>query len=395
MNGGLALSQKLGPVLLLTLIFFINFVARQIVGPLLPAIEVELGLSHSQSGLFLLFMGTGFFIGQILAVFLSGRWGYRRCIFISIFGMAVAVLMIGLLHGIWSLYLGFLVLGLTSGLYVPAGIALITVLIKSKDWGKAMGIHEVAPNLALILAPYIATAAVAEGSWRLGYLCISAALALIGMIYAWLGVDAHQIPSPPNFYRVREIANNPTFWYLGFLLSLSMGVEMGVYAVIPLFLVNERSFDLSDANQLLGLSRIPGLFLVIFVGWVTDRLSPSTAVTLALGFTGIAVAALGIGPTMLLAPAVFLQSAASACLFPPILSMASQVSSTENRPLALSLSMALATMIGGGLFPAGIALTGDLVSFGIGLVGVGLLTMAGIGLVILMGRGSLKSSSSC
>jgi NNP family nitrate/nitrite transporter-like MFS transporter len=160
-----------------------------------------------------------------------------------------------------------------------------------------------------------------------------------------------------------------------------VGVETGVYAMTPLFLVNERGFHLADANQLLGLSRIPGLIMVLLAGWITDRLSPVRTISIALGLTGAAVICLGVGPPTLLAPAVYVQAAAAACLFPPILSMTSQISSQPNRALTLSLSLAVAPLIGGGLMPAGIALAGDLGSFGIGLLAAGLLTGSGIFLV--------------
>lgn len=378
-----SLGRSLDAVLLLTFIFFVHFVARQIAGPLLPAMEAELGLSHTQSGLFILSIGCGFFLSQIAAAFLAARWGYRRCIQVSLWGTAAMTALVGVLGTPWALYLGFLGLGISGGLYVPSGIALITMLVRPRDWGKAMGIHELAPNLALILVPFLATAAVAMGSWRLGYLGLSVFLAILGIAYAGLGVDSPQRPSPPDLFRVRTIAANPSFWSLALLLSLAVGVETGVYAMVPLFLVNERAFDLADANRLLGLSRIPGLVMVLLAGWITDRLSPSTTLCLALGLTGAAIIVLGVGPYGLLVPAVFLQAAASACLFPPILSMASRISTAENRALTLSLSLAVAPVIGGGLLPAGIALAGDLGSFGLGLTGAGILTAAGIGLVFL------------
>lgn len=381
------LGKCLGPVLLLTLIFFVNFVARQIAGPLLPAMEADLALSHTQSGLFILVMGIGFFVSQISAAFLAAKWGYRRCILISLWGTAVVTAVIGRVDSIWALYLGFLGLGITGGLYVPTGIALITVLVRSQDWGKAIGIHELAPNLALILVPFMATASVMFGSWRLGYTGLAIGLAILGVVYAGLGVDSHDRPAPPDVDRIRVILTNPSFWYMALLLSLAVGVETGVYAMVPLFLVNERTFDLADANQLLGLSRIPGLVMVLLSGWITDRLSPTTTISMALGLTGAAVVVMGAGPKAWLIPAVYLQAATTACLFPPILSMASQISTTANRALMLSLNLAVAPVIGGGLLPAGIALAGDLGSFGYGLVAAGILTTAGIGLVALVKKG--------
>jgi NNP family nitrate/nitrite transporter-like MFS transporter len=329
----------------------------------------------------MLSMGIGFFLSQIGAAFLAGRWGYRRCVLVSVWGTAAAAAMVGLVSSMAALYLGFLLLGITGGLYVPSAIALITVLVRPQDWGKAMGIHELAPNLALISVPFLATAAVACGSWRLGFLCLAAILALPGIAYIFIGVDSHERPSPPNIHRIREIAAAPGFWHLGLLLSLAVAVETGVYAMTPLFLVNERAFSLADANQLLGLSRIPAIAMVLLSGWITDRLSPSTTVCITLGVTGAAVICLGAGPQALLVPAVVVQAGASACLFPPILSMMSRISVAENRALTLSMILAVAPVIGGGLLPAAIALAGDLGSFGAGFGGAGILITAGIGLV--------------
>ena len=381
---GSSLQAMLGPVLLLTAIFFLHFVSRQIAGPLLPAMELELGLSHTQSGLFVLSMGFGFFISQIAAAFLVSRWGFRRCILVSLWGSAAAVLTLGMMGSFSALLCAFLGVGITGGLYVPAGIALITVLVRSRDWGKAMGIHELAPNIALVSVPFLATAAVFLHSWRLGYLSLAGALVLLALWATVFLVDSPERPSPPDVSRVREIVANPSFWCLGLLLSLAVGVETGVYTMVPLFLVNERAFDLADANQLLGLSRIPGIAMVLVSGWLTDRLSPSFTVSMGLGVTGTSVVLLGVSPQWLLAPAVFLQALSAACLFPPILSMASNISGIENRALTLSLSLAVAPLIGSGLLPAGIALAGDLGSFAAGLVGAGLLTVLGIGLVLVM-----------
>ncbi|MCG6894357.1 MAG: MFS transporter [Desulfobacteraceae bacterium] len=378
---GEALSKALSPVLLLTFIFFLHFVARQMAGPLLPAMESELGISHAQSGLFIFFMGVGLFISQISSPYLAGTWGYRKCILSSLVGMAAVTAMLGFLDSARALSLGFLALGVAGGLYVPSGIALITVVVRPQDWGKAMGIHELAPNLALIGVPFLAIASVAAGSWRIGYLGVASVTAILAVVYGAVGVDAAAKPSPPSFGRIREITADPSFWHLCVLLSLAVGVETGVYAMLPLFLVSERGFELAAANHLLGLSRIPGLVMVLLAGWISDRLGPRRTISIALGLTGATVAVLGIGPQWFLAPGVFLQAAAAACLFPPILAAASGISSMENRALTISLSLAVAPVIGGGLLPAAIALAGDLGSFGLGLVGAGVLTASGTALV--------------
>ncbi len=382
------LGRVLPPILFLTLIFFVHFLARQLLGPMLPAMERDLRISHAVSGLFILVMGVGFFLSQLTAAFLTARFGYRACIVVSLWGAAAAMAGVGLVGSVWALFVGFFLLGGTGGFYVPSGIALISVLVHPRDWGKAMGIHELAPNLALIVAPFFATMVMGLASWRWGYLSLAGFLAVTGAVYARRGVDAAARGSTPDVQRILEIAKNPAFWGLAGLLSLAVGVETGVYAVLPLFLVNERGFDLAEANRILGLSRIPGLAVVLLSGWITDRLSPRITLRLALGVTGVTIVALGLGPRDIAVPAVFAQAAAAACLFPPILSAASGISTPENRALTISLSLAVAPVLGGGLVPAGIALAGDLGSFGLGLAGAGVLVLAGTALVRSLNRGA-------
>jgi len=378
---GKRLALVLGPVTLLTTIFFVNFVARQIAGPSLPAMERELGLSHSHSGVFILLTGVGFCLSQLGASLVAARWGYKLCILLSIWGTAAATILISLSHSVWLLYLLFLMMGVAGGLYVPSGIALITLLVHSRDWGKAMGIHELAPNFALISVPFVATLAVALGTWRWGYQGCGIVLALLGTLYLVIGSDAQARPSLPSLSLIREVTAQPSFWQLSILISLAVGVETGVYSMTPLYLVSERGFSLAEANELLGISRIPAVFLVLLAGWLTDRIKPPLAIAFALATTGCAIIALGLGPDGVLVPAIYIQAAASACLFPPILSMASANSSTQSRALTLSLSIAVAPVVGGGILPAAIAVAGDFLSFGAGMAAAGFLTLSGIFLV--------------
>lgn len=110
----------LWPVIFLTVIFFLHFITRQLTGPLLPEIELEVGLSHTQSGFFVLLMGVGFSISQLGAAFLAARWGYRRCVLLSILGSATAAILITQTETFWGLALGYIGVGIAGGLYFCA-----------------------------------------------------------------------------------------------------------------------------------------------------------------------------------------------------------------------------------------------------------------------------------
>src|SRR5215475_2649894 len=56
---------QLGPVVFLTVLFLINFMARIILSPLLPTIEKELGISHGEAGSFFFLISTGYVIALL------------------------------------------------------------------------------------------------------------------------------------------------------------------------------------------------------------------------------------------------------------------------------------------------------------------------------------------
>jgi NNP family nitrate/nitrite transporter-like MFS transporter len=49
---------------------------------------------------------------------------------------------------LWLIQCGLVVLGFAAGFYLPSAIATITSLVDKRHWGKAIAIHELAPNLA-------------------------------------------------------------------------------------------------------------------------------------------------------------------------------------------------------------------------------------------------------
>ena len=77
-------------------------------------------------------------------------------------------------------------LGMAAGLYLPSGIATLTTLVDMRHWGKAIAIHELAPNLSFVTAPLVAEAILAWFSWRLAFALLGiAALGLAAVFYRY------------------------------------------------------------------------------------------------------------------------------------------------------------------------------------------------------------------
>jgi MFS family permease len=147
------LQSRLGPVFFLTSIFFLNFLSRIILAPLLVTIEKELHLSHEEAGVLFLLISVGYSLSLIGSGHFSSRVVHRKAIFISALGVGATLLVLSLCHGLWPIRGGLFLMGMWAGIYLPSGIALLTSLVRPQDWGKAVAIHELAPNLSFCPGP--------------------------------------------------------------------------------------------------------------------------------------------------------------------------------------------------------------------------------------------------
>ena len=73
LNGSQGLRPQLGPIIFLTAIFFLNFLARIVLAPLMPVIEADLGLDHAEAGSLFLLISAGYFVSLLGSGFLSSR----------------------------------------------------------------------------------------------------------------------------------------------------------------------------------------------------------------------------------------------------------------------------------------------------------------------------------
>jgi NNP family nitrate/nitrite transporter-like MFS transporter len=366
----------LPPVLFLVVIFYLNFTSRVILSPLLPVLEPELGLGHGEAGSLFLVLQFGYCTGLLLSAFVSCRLSHRGTILLSTVAGGLILLAMSRSTSLTGLRVGLWLLGTSAGLYLPAGIATITSLVSQEHWGKALAIHELAPNLGYITAPLLAEALLRAVPWR-GILAIFGVLAiLVGGCFHLFGRGGAHRPEPPRFKTMGQLARDPALWIAALLFSVSIGSGLGVYTMMPLFLVSEIGMEREVANTITGLSRIPGVMVIFISGMMTDRIGHRRALALFLTTTGLLTILLGLVhgrvTTSLL---VFPQAAAGACFFPAGFSMVSSIFPPGLRSLAVSMVTIVGVLFGGGVVPPAIGYLAEVSSFSAGLCLLGLLTL--------------------
>ncbi|HSE90906.1 MAG TPA: MFS transporter [Candidatus Binatia bacterium] len=367
----------LGPVFFLTAIFLINFIARIILSPLLPTIEKDLGISHTQAGSFFFLIATGYITGLLGSGFIASRSTHKITIVISTAGVGLALLGISVASGLQPMRLGLFGLGFASGLYIASAIATITSLIERPHWGKAIGVHEVAPNLAFFAGPFVAELFLRGSSWRVALSFLGIASLIASFVYLRMGRGGEFAGASPASGAFCLLVQSASFWILTALFGLGISATIGVYAMLPLYLVIERGIDLSWANTVVALSRSYGPILGLIGGWVSDRLGPKQTLVTSLLFTGLATLLLGLVSRVWINTVVLIQPLLAVWFFPAAFAALAATMPPAARNLAVAFTIPVGYLIGAGAIPTFIGIMGDAESFGRGFIVTGILILAG------------------
>lgn len=328
---------------------------------------MDLNLTHSDAGALFLMISLGYFITLIGSGFVSSRFNHKRTIIISNTALGFALIATSFCAGPWSMRLGLLVVGMAAGLYLPSGIATLTSLVPFRHWGKGLAVHEMAPNFSFVAAPLIGEAVLVWFSWRTVFLLLGMAALTMSPVFWRYSRGGDFKGEAPSFASFQQLFGNVSFWILVLLFSLGVIGALGIYTMLPLYLVTEHSIDINRANTLIALSRIPCMMMSFVAGWATDRIGPRRTLTIVLLLSGLLTFVLGIASSSAIAYIVFFQAMVAVSFFPAGLTAMSLVVSTQLRNIAVSFIVPTAFVIGGGLAPVFIGFIGDAGRFALGM----------------------------
>jgi NNP family nitrate/nitrite transporter-like MFS transporter len=168
------------------------------------------------------------------------------------------------------------------------------------------------------------------------------------------------------------------------LFGAGVSSTVGIYAMLPLYLINERQMEPSWSNTVLALSRSYAPLLGLSGGWVSDWLGPKRTMVVSLFFTGTATLLLGIVPLGLLDTVILLQPLLAVWFFPAAFAALSAITSPGARNLAIALTVPFGYVIGGGAIPTLIGIAGDAGSFAFGFILTGAFITSGGFLALLL-----------
>ena len=369
--------KGLGKLILLAFIFYLNFLSRIIFSPLLPQIKKDLQLTTGKVSGFFLFLSIGYFSAQLASGFVSERFGHKNTILLSVTSAGLFLGLLGLTRNLLVIITAIVYIGLATGLYLPSAIATITSLFDRDFWGRAVSVHELAPNLAFISAPVIASFFMARFNWHV-LMMVMAALCLFVAIILWRTQMGHFSGTAPSISACTRFLKRREFWIMLLLFGLGITSTIGIYNMLPIYLVSQHGFSELNANYLVSLSRVSTLATALLGGFLSDLFGPRRIMGWMLLFTGSVTFCLGLTKGWALTIAVFAQPLLAVCFFPAAFSCLSAISDEKDRNLLISMIIPFAFVIGAGLMPTFIGYLADYGMFQQGFMIAGTLLASGI-----------------
>jgi NNP family nitrate/nitrite transporter-like MFS transporter len=150
------------------------------------------------------------------------------------------------------------------------------------------------------------------------------------------------------------------------------GANLGIYAIIPLYLTKELQLNIGYANTILGISRLGSVGVAIACGFLIDRVNLRKVMFLMVLITGIFTVLLGLVPVKYIGIVLFLQAFFVTGFFPVGLVAIAKTFRREMRGPATGIIIAISMVFGGGVMPYLLGVSGDLGSFRLGIVILGI-----------------------
>lgn len=271
-------------------------------GMLLPSMGSDLELGYSRMG----FIGTGNFIGYLLAVIISSKlvrlFGYRTVISGGIFLVGASMIVVGSANGFWLALTAFFFTGIGSGLANVPVMVLIAHWFGSSMRGRATGLVVSGSGLGIMLTgmlvPVINSWAADGQGWRINWMILGSLVLAIGVLCSLLIRNRPEDMGLQIVDKIREkkdeklsnllskkpiITGKRVFLHLGSIYFF-FGFTYVIYVTFVITtLIKDYGFTEAVAGRFWFWFGLLGIFSGPLFGSLSDRLGRGR--TLALVYT--------------------------------------------------------------------------------------------------------------
>ena len=390
MNTGTAAEDPFGSagyrrsvVWLLMLVYTLNFMDRQVMSVLLPAVQAEFHVSDSLAGLL---HGAAFAIFYVTLALPIARWadvGPRvRIIAFAMVLWSVATTLCGFARSFSQLFLARIGVGVGEAGCSPAAYSLLAGYYGPAERSGALAIYAAGIPLGSALG-FIGGGLIAQAyGWREAFWVFGVPGVLLALVVA------SYVREPPRGPAVRlqpaisvvltELRVRPSFWHATLGTSLLAAAGFAAATWLPSFLVRSHGMSVGAVGAALAALTLTAVPASIIAGRVADRWVkrdrrfhvwlPALALLVAAPFSvaGLLlpagqVSALGLAvPNVVLIMLLFVApTAASAIYAGPVLAAVQTMTPESLRATTTAIFLFVTNLIGLGLGPVFVGMLSD------------------------------------
>lgn len=149
--------------------FALNYMDRQMVFSIFPALSRDLGFTSSQLGLIGSVFGWIYTLSMPVAGKLADRWPQDRMILASLLLWSLATLGCAFSQSTISFLTWRAAMGISESLYYPAAVALLATVNTSQTRSRALGIHQSAQLAGVAMGGWYGGWTADNMGWRNGF----------------------------------------------------------------------------------------------------------------------------------------------------------------------------------------------------------------------------------
>ncbi len=371
-------------LVVLTLVFVVNYVDRQILGLLLPLIQKDFELSDTALGLlsgtvFAVFYGL---VGLPLAV-LADRINRRNIIAASLAVFSTMTVLSGFATQFWHLLLTRLGTGIGEAGTGPAANAIISDLYPPEKRASAMAFYFSGLNVGLLLAYFGGGWIAQHYGWRAAFFAAGIpGLALVAIVLLTVREPPRSTPSTPSeaagranlLDTTRHLMRLPAFKWIALAGAMqSFGGYAYVY-FLPTFLFNTHHLSTAEIGVAMALmSGIFGAAGTYVTGRLADRYGasdvrwqlylPAIALAFSAPFSVVLLLTSNLGLLFAAGTVTWLTSAA---YLGPSTALVQRMTPSHMRAQSMALLFFIYNMIALGLGPLTVGFVSDLLKPALG-----------------------------
>ncbi|MFB6192241.1 MAG: MFS transporter [Haloarculaceae archaeon] len=375
--------------------FAVRF-AQLLVSPLVPELVGAFGVTRSAVGGALTAMWVAYALSQLPSGLLGDRYGERPVVLAALALTAVASVALAGAPSFPAFVAAITLLGAGAGLFY--NVAVVLLAGEFDEIGRAIGGYRAGAQLAGLVAPVAATAAVVRAGWRVALLAgvVPALVALVAFVARIRPAAGDRTGEPdradralPGARALLGTLSRPRIAATTLLATLGEFALVATTSFLPAFLVEHHGLALPVAG---------GLFSAYFasvalgqpaVGWLSDR-TRDGAIAAAMVAGAAGYGALAAGRTFAAAVPGVLLVGVGMSWGPPVQSRALDALDDDEQGLGFGLVRTCYILLGalGGVAVGTVAeRAGWSVAFWL-LSGISLCALGTVIAVTVLGRGA-------